>query len=68
MRAPWVIRLWETCLSVLGLSLFVHALWSTLFPKTNLTPAYITAAFSLTIDVLVRRPSWRLGHVAALCL
>eukprot|EP00210_Caulerpa_lentillifera_P003033 g2895.t1 len=45
-------RLWETFLSVLGLSLFVQVLWSTIFPKTTLLPAMITAILSVAFDTL----------------
>lgn len=53
LNVPLVVRSWETFLSVLGLSLLAHALWSTVFPNTTLMPAVITSAISLVIDFMV---------------
>jgi len=52
LQVTLIQRLWETFLSVLGLSLLVHALWSTVFPQTNLFPAFFTAGVSLAIDIM----------------
>lgn len=52
LQVPLIQRLWETFLSVLGLSLLVHALWSTVFPQTNLLPACFTAIISLAVDLM----------------
>lgn len=45
-------RFWETLLSAMGLSLFVQAMYSTVFPDATLLPAFVTAIATLVLGIL----------------